>query len=444
MAEQIALIRMRPVWARVPLALVALLALGASWYAVRWGIGDTMAEYAPVSYERDPTAAFETAESAVRLAPTDPLSHLMLARLYRVGFDPEELPRALEEYERAASLAPNDYLIWMEMGRARAASGDAEGGVAALRRAVALAPNYAEPRWHLGNALLRAGRADEAFVELRRAADADPEKYRPQAFNLAWQVYDQNMPRVIEAVGTTPAARAQLVGVLIGRARLDDAVAVWSSLSAQEKRAQPDAGGAVARALYERRQYHRALQVLGEAGLAGQGESLGTISNAGFESDIELPGKQFFQWQVSPTAGTQVALDARTAHGGRRSLRLLFNVSGRIDFRNVWQTVAVEPSTRYRLTYFVRTDDLKSAATLATFISDAASETTALGQSAPVPAGTNDWQQAAVDFTTGAQTEAVVVRLVRAGCPDESCPIYGKIWYDDFDLQRSGGRTAAR
>src|SRR5919198_335639 len=226
MAEQIALISVRPLWAGAPLLLLAAAALAASWYALRWGVGDTMAEYAPVSYQADPTAAFETAEAAARLDPEDPLAHLTLARLYRVSFDPEDLPRSLAEYDRAA----------------------------------ALAPNYAEPRWHLGNALLRAGRADEAFAELRRASDADPERYRPQAFNLAWQVYGPDMARVVEAVGRTPDARAQLVGVLVGRGRLDDAGLVWSSLGAQERREQGGAGAPLARALYDRGQYHRALQ----------------------------------------------------------------------------------------------------------------------------------------------------------------------------------------
>lgn len=442
MADQIALINVRPLWARAPLLLLAAAALAASWYALRWGIGDTMAEYAPVSYQADPTAAFETAEAAARLAPEDPLAHLTLARLYRVSFDPEDLPRSLAEYDRAAELAPNDYLVWTEVGRARASFGDAEGGVAALRRAVALAPNYAEPRWHLGNALLRAGRADEAFAELRRAADADSERYRPQAFNLAWQVYGPDMARAIEAVGRTPDARAQLVLVLVGRGRLDDAGLVWSSLDAREKREQGGAGWGLARALYDKGQYRRALQVLGEAG-AAQDAVPEKISNAGFESDIGQPGKQLFQWQATPAAA-QVALDAHAPHDGRRSLRLLFNASGQVDFRNLWQTVAVEPSTRYRLTYFVRTDELKSAATLFVSVSDAASEANVLGQSAPAPTGTNDWQQAAFEFMTGAKTEAVVVRLVRAPCPEGVCPIYGKIWYDDFYLERSGGRAPAR
>src|SRR5919197_1680540 len=139
MAEQIALINVRPLWARVPLLLVAAAALAASWYALRWGVGDTMAEYAPVSYQADPAAAFETAEAAARLAPEDPLAHLTLARLYRVSFDPEDLPRALAEYERAAELAPNDYLVWTEMGRAGASLRDPRGRAAAPTRGVARA-----------------------------------------------------------------------------------------------------------------------------------------------------------------------------------------------------------------------------------------------------------------------------------------------------------------
>src|SRR5947209_7403017 len=319
MAERVLYINVRPVWARAPLLLLAAAALAGSWYALRWGVGDTMAEYAPVSYASDPTAGFETEEGAARLAPDDPLAHLTLARLHRVSFDPDEIPRA--------------------------------------------------------------------FAELRRAADADPDRYRPQTFNLAWQIYNQDMPRVLDAVGRTPEARAQLVGVLVGRGRLEDAFTVWSSLGAQEKRQQGGAGEGLARALYNAGQYRRALQLLGEAG-AAQDAAPERISNGGFESEIGQPGKQLFQWQVTPAAGAQAVLDSRGAHGGRRALRLLFYSSGQVDFHNVSQTVAVEPSARYRLTYFVRTDGVKTVATLYTLVSDAASESTALGQSGAAPAET--------------------------------------------------------
>jgi tetratricopeptide (TPR) repeat protein len=441
MSEQIALINLRPVWARLPLALLALAALAASWYGMRWMIGDTMAEAAPLSFQNDQLAAFETAEAAVRLAPHDPVAYLMLARLHRYSFDPELLPRALTEYEQAAALAPNNYMIWTELGRARATAGDIEGGVTALRRAVALAPNYAEQRWHLGNVLLRTGRNEEAFEELRRAGDADPDKYRPQVFNLAWQLYGPDMTRVLDVVGKTPEARGHLVGVLVGRERLEDALNVWTSLDPDTRHAQVAAGEKLAQTLYGAGQYKRAVRVLAEAGW--QELSAEKVANGGFESDVGRAGP-LFRWQVTPLAGARIAVDARVARSGTRSLLVLFDSANHVDFRNVWQAVAVEPATRYRLTYFLRTDSLNSAATLVTLVTSPASESEVLASSQPVPAGTNDWQQVALEFTTGPKAEAVVVRLVRAGCPAGGCPAYGKIWYDDFDLQRAAGRATTR
>lgn len=433
MSEQVALINLRPVWARLPLALLALAALAASWYGMRWMIGDTMAEAAPLSFQNDPLAAFETAEAAARLAPHDPLAYLTLARLHRYSFDPELLPRALAEYEQAAALAPNDFQIWTELGRARATAGDMEGGVAALRRAVALAPSYAEPRWHLGNVLLRVRRNEEAFEELRRAGDADPDKYRPQVFNLAWQIYGPDMSRVLDAVGKSPAARAHLALVLVGRGRFEDALNVWASLGPEVRRSAADVGDKLALTLYGAGQYRRAVQVLSEAG--AQELSAEKVSNGGFESDVGRAG-QLFRWQVTPLSGARIAVDARVAHSGTRSLLVLLESANHVDFKNVWQAVAVEPGARYRLTYFVRTDSLNTAATLQTLVLNAANEPEVLAASQPVPSGTNDWQQVSLDFTAP-KAEAVVVRLVRAGCPGGACPAYGKIWYDDFDLQRA-------
>jgi hypothetical protein len=441
MSEQVALINVRPVWARVPLALLALAALYCAWYGVRWGIGNTMAETAPVSYAKDPTAAFESAEAAARLAPRDPFTHLMLARLNQISFEPEAVPRALEEYGRAAALAPNDFLIWMEAGRARAALGDTEGGVAALRRAVELAPNYTHPRWHLGNALLRSGRTDEAFAELRRAADLDP-ALRPQVFNLAWQVYAPDLARVVDAVGRTAESRAQLVGVLAGRGNLAEAQEVWAGLGPEGRRGQHAAADTLARALYAKGEYRRALAVLSEGGFAGL--AMGQFNDGGFESEIVPGGRSLFGWNVTQLAGSQVAIDARSGHGGRRSLRVAFGASGQVDFRNVWQSVAVEPGARYRLTFFLKTEELRSAATLAVTVSEPAAPETPVAASAPVPQGTQDWQQVSLEFTAGPKTEGVLVRLVRAHCAEGVCPIYGKIWYDDFNLERAGGRAPAR
>jgi hypothetical protein len=62
-----------------------------------------------------------------------------------------------------------------------------------------------------------------------------------------------------------------------------------------------------------------------------------------------------------------------------------------------------------------------------------------LSNSAAAPAGDNDWQRVSLGFKTGAKTEAIVIRITRASCGDNAiCPIFGTIWYDDFDLKRRG------
>ena len=441
MQEQLALINIRPAWARVPLLLLAAAALWAAWQGVQWGIGSTMSDAAPVSFASDPAAAIESAETAVRLAPRDPATHLMLARLNQASFDPQSVPRALREYDAAAALAPNDYLVWMEVGRARSSLGDLEGGVAALRRAVELAPNYAAPRWFLGNALLRAGHADEAFGELKRAAGADPSHYRAQVFNMAWQVYGPNVGRVIDAVGSSPAARAELITVLAGRGLLEEASAAWQGLGA-ERRGQREAGEALARALYNKGRYARAVQVLAEAG--AEELAPGRVSNGSFESEVGPAGTQLFRWDVAPAPGAQTAIDTRGAADGRRSLRIAFNASTQVDFNHVSQVVAVEPGARYRLSYSFKTDELRSAATLAVVVADVGPPEAPIVTSAPAPAGTADWRRVSLDFATGPKTEAVVIRVVRAACAEGACPIYGKIWYDDFDLERAGTPANAR
>lgn len=431
MSGQVAFINTRAPWRRALLVVALALALLGTWRGVRWLVGDTLAEFAQ---------DYATAEAAARLAPHDPQAHLTLARLRRASFDPSDLPLALEQYERAATLDPNEWTIWLELGQARGSAGDTDGGLHALRRAAELAPAYWQPRWYLGNLLLRAGEVDAAFAELRRAANANPD-LRPQVFSLAWQAFGGDMERVVKSVGGSPQARAQLVTVLVGRGRLDDARSLWSSLSEGERRENATAGEALARVFYDGRNYHAALQVLGEAGALDPSlTSAEKISNGGFEADIPPPGKKLFDWQVTPAPQAQVALDTRGAHTGGRSLRIAFNAPAHVDFRNVSQLVVVEPATRYRLSFYVRAQDLQSVSTPVLSVLDAADQSVPLAASAPVVAGTSDWQQVAVEFVSPLHSDGIVLLLTRAPCPEGACPIYGKVWYDDFDLQRSAGR----
>jgi hypothetical protein len=123
-ADQLKLIDVRAPMMRLLLLVPVALALFGSWYAGRWYIGDVIAEYSP-NLE---TGALETAQMTTNLAPDDPLTHWTVAALEKQALPPDRLQETLSEYEKAVSLSPNDYRLWVDLGRTREQAGDVAGG----------------------------------------------------------------------------------------------------------------------------------------------------------------------------------------------------------------------------------------------------------------------------------------------------------------------------
>ena len=446
MADQIATINVSALWRRVLLAVPLVFVAWGVWSAARWGLGNEVALWVP---HVEGASAGDVARAAARLAPDDPQTHFTLARLAEKSFLPDDLVESIRSYERATSLSPNDFRLWVELGRARGAAGDQGGAESALRRAAELAPNYPEPRWYLGNLLLRQGRNEEAFVELRRAGDADPAKYRPQVFNMTWGAFGGDMGRMLETAGESTPARAALADYLIGRGKVDDAVGLWRALDGAGRREHGALGDRLRRTLVEARRYHDALAIEREmivgSGATGAVPEAEQITNGGFDSVVGPAGKNYFEWQITQVPGAQINLDAREPHGGAHSLRVVFDSPGTLAFNHFSQLVAVRPSTRYRLEHYVRTEKLEATNTFITTVEDVAGAgQPPLVVSAPLPVGTNGWRQIVLEFTTGPRAEAVVVRVQSEPCVAAVCPVFGKVWYDDFNFQRAGGGNDAQ
>jgi hypothetical protein len=438
--DQLKLIDLRKPPLRLLLVVPVALVLLFSWYAIRWYTGDFVAEFAPQMEEGE----LEAAQAAVRLAPADPWTHWMVASLKKRSLLPGEMEEAVRQYEEAVRLSPNDYRFWVDLGRAREDMGDRAGGEKALRRAVELAPSYALPRWYLGNLLLRAGRVEDGFAELRRAAEADA-KLRPQLFNAAWALYAQNIDEIKRVVGDSAAARAEFTIYLLGRQRLDDALGLWSSLKPAEKREQALAGDALMKSLVEQKRYKTALTLLNELSSGNNPTTIAQFVNGSFENDVETAGSSVFNWQIKSLPEAQIAIDGSTGHGGARSLRILFRATSTLAFDNVAQLVVVEPSTQYHFECFARATDLKSGAMPFIEIIDGMDGTTVLGASQQLAPGTYDWQPVTIDFKTPPKTEAIRVRIGRGTCGgDAVCPIFGMVWYDDFNLKITGGASGGQ
>lgn len=89
---------------------------------------------------------------------------------------------ARQSYERAAQLAPSDFVLWANLGdacrwipEAQARAGEAYAQAIRLaRESIALNPNDAYARSVIALALARSGQASEAQEEIRRALEIDP------------------------------------------------------------------------------------------------------------------------------------------------------------------------------------------------------------------------------------------------------------------------------
>jgi hypothetical protein len=131
----------------------------------------------------------------------------------------------------------------------------------------------------------------------------------------------------------------------------------------------------------------------------------------------------------------QIGIDAAQGHSGSRSLRLYFQVRSHIDTINVSQMVPVKSNTEYEFECYVKTERLESAETPVIVIANAADDAV-LATSNAAPSGNSDWQRVALSFRTGDKTEAIKVKMLRNSCPNSPvCPIFGTVWYDDFDLR---------
>jgi Flp pilus assembly protein TadD len=416
--------------AKLIMTLIVLFALTTSWFVVRWYLGNTIAEY--LSPEQ---SQLETARMAVSWAPSDPLPHWRLGKLIESNLPSDQISLAVAEYEKAVSLAPTDYRFWMDFGAALEQAGDSGRAEKALREAVKLAPSYSYPSWHLGNLLLREGRYLEAFAELHRASEAN-DALRPQLFNLAWQVNKDDFEALKASIGNGPEARAQFSQYLFSRGRFEEGLRLWNTLSDVEKRANHAAALTMIDNLVAAKRYHQAVEIWNSIapGAAARTEP-GRIVDGGFEENVAHGPRAVFSWQFQSASTVQTGIDSNVARTGDRSFKILFQVRSKLEAINVFQLVPVQPNTQYDLECYLKTDKLVSAATPVVAVSDASDESILVSSEA-APNGDNDWQRVSLSFKTGAKTEAVRVKISPTSCGDNSvCPIFGTVWYDDFDLK---------
>jgi hypothetical protein len=100
------------------------------------------------------------------------------------------------------------------------------------------------------------------------------------------------------------------------------------------------------------------------------------------------------------------------------------------------QLVLVAPGTRYRLNFAARTQELVSGGLPVIAVFEAGAKDKSLAQTKPLPQGTNGWQNFTLEFAAPSGAQAINIALQREGCKSRTCPMFGRLWLDNFSLEK--------
>jgi tetratricopeptide (TPR) repeat protein len=422
--------------ARLLAAAGIVLTILLCWFSVRWQVGNMLGEVT------SPGAANvgEVAELAKRLSPYDPAARWLLAT---ASYDPAEESAAAayaESLKDVVRLSPEDYRWWIELGRAYEQAGRADLAREALLRAVEFNPNYTYPSWQYGNFELRRGEADAAVSALIRSARTSG-VYREQVFPVLWDYFERDAALLDGVAAGHPELLAGLTKFYASRELADEALAAWRRMSDADRERNRAVGALVAQALFEKRYFGAASEFVRSLGLQTD-VAVGALANGGFENEFADGRQTLFGWYPVRRDKVELKEDQTVKKSGRRSLRMTFKGFSGTELANLFQVFAVEPGTTYRLTFWLRTEGLRSEAPVTVDVAginaaDLRKSEVVPGTVASVafPGGTAEWREESVEFSVPDGVQGLQIRFNRVSCGAD-CPIVGTLWADDFVLVR--------
>jgi len=340
----------------------------------------------------------------------------------------------LNEYETAVALSPHNYLMWLNLGKARSLSGDTDGAEAAYARSLALAPNYSNIQWVYGNLLLRQGKRDEGFALLAKS-DVLNRDYSRTAVATALQLFDGDIVQVRRALGDSDVTNGTLATALAAQKRYDEAFEEWSRLSAESKTDNlGELGHTLMGQLAEAKRFRLAAHVAADLQTNEAEKPVpGRVVNGGFETAVKVREAGLFEWKIDEGPEPQISLTEVQKHSGNSSLWMAFDSFKTSGFRAVSQIVAVEPGADYEFEVFYRSD-IKTTSVLKWEIANAATGQAIASTESMI--AVPDWTSFKVRFKVPTDSDGIVIRLIREGCVGSTCRTTGKISFDDISIRR--------
>lgn len=391
-------------------------------------------------------------ERATRLEPDNATNWYLLGRYSQYNLEDPDAQRAIDAYQKALVLDPRSADTWLDLGTAYESEGKIDDARNAFVQAKHVYPLSPEVSWRYGNFLLRQGEPDPAFAQIKHAVEADPKRaaaafalrmrFEPDAKSVADRV-NSALDRVLPE---SQAAYLSVVSALAAQEKPDQALVVWSRLAALHPQLQLSDSYPLLDLLLHRRLITDAQRVWSQAlGFAGitrpEGPPGSVVWDGGFGSNVINGG---FTWRYSPfVGGVVVTLDTNEKHSGNRSLRLTFNGLSNVNFNDVCQYVAVEPSASYRFSAWVMTRSLSTDQGVRFGLRSIGDSSSSVAWTEDVE-GTQPWTKVELPWTSGSDVRELQICVSRLPSAKFDSKIRGSAWIDDVALILESAEPAKR
>jgi tetratricopeptide (TPR) repeat protein len=337
---------------------------------------------------------------------------------------------AAENLEKAIFYRPKDYALHLQLAKARQSQNQTEAAENAFRRASELAPRYGAPRFYYGEFLVANGRTAEGFEQLRFAVGRDPQ-YFDRVFALAWRESGQNAAETIRLLSPLDAPeKEKLAEILLAK---KEYAALVRLLCREEDLSEAKRDEFITK-LFEKRQISYAGQIFARD-CDGANGSAANIFDGGFEAG-ELREGFGFGWRVRdlPSA-VRIGFDDQNKASGNQSLGIIFNGNFAPLAPLVSQIAVVKKNRQYVLSFAYRAEKITTGGVPVLHLIFKQTDGDILYREIKLTGAENVWNKSSVTIQTGEQTDALEIRLTRLSCDQPLCPIFGRLWLDDFVLK---------
>jgi len=384
-------------------------------------------------YQTNPSK--ESLLKAIRLNPSNPDPYYRLGLFYQWDIHNIDLKESLNYLSKAIERNPLEQEYWLNLAKILQRLGKQEASEKVLEKAIFTYPTSFRGRWMTGNLLLQQGVPEKAIPHFTYILSNYP--------NQSGLVYDVLLraldnPEIImeRVVPKDPSSLRQYLSYLYEMSNKELAQKVWQKMLSFGFKPDRDETLRHIEFLIAQGELTEASRIwvsrLREEGLSTPSDE-NLITNGGFEKNEILGGG--FDWKIGKVAGAEISFDHEIAFEGKSSLKIVFNGKENVDFRHIYQFVALKPDTDYLFKATVKTRGITTKSGIKIEVSGIGSAFQRLSESLT---GDNEWRDLTISFRTPANSKGGLVRVRRERTDKFDRFISGVVWIDKVSVTEKG------